>query len=230
MNTRHNAKHTDNVHLVTWLNKYIALYKDNTSIVSRRDTDARKRLLTGLSSTLSRHNGLTLDQWDALRKTHEDIERSDVNNLKTFTLTGERAEALKKIGLMMSLASTKLDNPTIRLYSSNHNMAIVLKWRNAKRSLFVHTLNSGAKLMDITPSIRQVVYYGCDREQCVKVLRILCAFAMHPKRMAQAYATKYERCGFCNRELADPRSVNVGYGPVCADNYGLPWGEAETLQ
>jgi len=24
--------------------------------------------------------------------------------------------------------------------------------------------------------------------------------------------------------LTDPRSVAVGYGPDCADNYGLPWG------
>ena len=32
-------------------------------------------------------------------------------------------------------------------------------------------------------------------------------------------------CCFCSRELSDERSTKVGYGPICADHYGLPWGE-----
>jgi hypothetical protein len=31
-------------------------------------------------------------------------------------------------------------------------------------------------------------------------------------------------CVFCARRLDDTRSVNAGYGPVCAGNLGLPWG------
>ncbi len=30
-------------------------------------------------------------------------------------------------------------------------------------------------------------------------------------------------CCFCARELTDARSVTVGYGPICAGHYGLPW-------
>jgi len=29
------------------------------------------------------------------------------------------------------------------------------------------------------------------------------------------------------RGLDDERSVSVGYGPVCAGHYGLPWGEKQ---
>jgi hypothetical protein len=32
-------------------------------------------------------------------------------------------------------------------------------------------------------------------------------------------------CCYCARELTDPRSVSMGYGPICAGNYGLPWGD-----
>ena len=32
-------------------------------------------------------------------------------------------------------------------------------------------------------------------------------------------------CVMCSRELTDPRSLAMGYGPVCADSYGLPWGD-----
>lgn len=31
-------------------------------------------------------------------------------------------------------------------------------------------------------------------------------------------------CVFCARELTDERSIEAGYGPVCADKNGLPWG------
>lgn len=32
-------------------------------------------------------------------------------------------------------------------------------------------------------------------------------------------------CSFCGLHLTNPQSVVVGYGPICADNWGLPWGE-----
>ncbi len=41
------------------------------------------------------------------------------------------------------------------------------------------------------------------------------------------------RCMFCARDLTDDRSNphrgGVGYGPVCADKYGLPWGEVKEV-
>lgn len=32
-------------------------------------------------------------------------------------------------------------------------------------------------------------------------------------------------CVFCARKLTNEASITVGYGPDCAANYGLPWGE-----
>lgn len=32
------------------------------------------------------------------------------------------------------------------------------------------------------------------------------------------------RCCYCGLPLDDPRSVEMGYGPVCARRWGLPWG------
>ncbi len=32
------------------------------------------------------------------------------------------------------------------------------------------------------------------------------------------------RCCFCNSGLSDLKSVDVGYGPICAQKWGLPWG------
>jgi hypothetical protein len=34
---------------------------------------------------------------------------------------------------------------------------------------------------------------------------------------------------FCSKKLTDERSIEVGYGRICAGHNGLPWGEvAET--
>jgi hypothetical protein len=52
-------------------------------------------------------------------------------------------------------------------------------------------------------------------------------FASEPALVAAEYGRKTGSCCFCARELTDGRSVSVGYGPVCAERYGLPWGEAQ---
>lgn len=48
-------------------------------------------------------------------------------------------------------------------------------------------------------------------------------FAQDPGKVAAAYGHKTGHCCFCRLALDDPRSLKVGYGPVCAKNYHLPW-------
>lgn len=55
-------------------------------------------------------------------------------------------------------------------------------------------------------------------------LEFLRAFSRDPVRYAKEYASESGACCYCNRPLTDERSTEVGYGPVCAKNYGLPWG------
>ena len=42
---------------------------------------------------------------------------------------------------------------------------------------------------------------------------------------AKMYGQKSGNCCFCRKELTTDKSLHAGYGPVCADNYGLAWGE-----
>lgn len=34
-------------------------------------------------------------------------------------------------------------------------------------------------------------------------------------------------CCFCGLQLTNKHSVSVGYGPICAEKWGLPWGQVE---
>jgi hypothetical protein len=50
------------------------------------------------------------------------------------------------------------------------------------------------------------------------------ALAADPAAVAKAYGVETGACCFCGLELTDKRSVDAGYGPICAEKWGLPWG------
>jgi hypothetical protein len=53
---------------------------------------------------------------------------------------------------------------------------------------------------------------------------VLAALAKNPAATASKYGRLTGKCCFCNQGLNDERSTQVGYGPVCAKSYDLPWG------
>jgi hypothetical protein len=55
---------------------------------------------------------------------------------------------------------------------------------------------------------------------------MLVAFNLDPVATAVRSAKITGACSFCSRKLTDERSVAVGYGAICAEKYGLPWGES----
>lgn len=63
------------------------------------------------------------------------------------------------------------------------------------------------------------------RDLTPPVRAFLESLAADPAGIAGAYGQQSGECCFCARELTDERSTQVGYGPVCAGNYGLPWGK-----
>ena len=64
-----------------------------------------------------------------------------------------------------------------------------------------------------------------SRAMIEDVLALLQALDADSEAVVRAYGKKTGSCCFCARTLTDGRSVAMGYGPTCADNYGLPWGD-----
>lgn len=57
-----------------------------------------------------------------------------------------------------------------------------------------------------------------------KLVELLTKFGENPARVAKAYGKLTGNCCFCHKALGlgeDQRSVKVGFGPVCAEHYGL---------
>lgn len=64
-------------------------------------------------------------------------------------------------------------------------------------------------------------------ETPASTLGFLCEIASDPKKAAIEYGRDTGSCCFCNRSLTDDKSgksVERGYGPVCATKHGLVWG------
>jgi hypothetical protein len=76
-------------------------------------------------------------------------------------------------------------------------------------------------------------YIGTDGEfhESVKCTRevstLLSNFDHDPAGVAKAHADLVGSCCFCGLTLTDQRSISVGYGPICAGNHGLPWGDGK---
>lgn len=60
------------------------------------------------------------------------------------------------------------------------------------------------------------------------VVSFLSSLAENPAKFAAEYGVKSGCCCFCNKELTTVDSVAVGYGPVCAKTWSLPWGKKAT--
>jgi len=64
-----------------------------------------------------------------------------------------------------------------------------------------------------------------DLHDDTAIVSTMQALAADPAAIGAAHGRKTGECCFCGRRLVDPRSVAVGYGPICAEHYGLPHGE-----
>lgn len=60
-----------------------------------------------------------------------------------------------------------------------------------------------------------------------KVEEALREFSADPAGVSARYGKLVGVCCFCGMALEDERSTEVGRGPVCSKNYGLPWGKKD---
>lgn len=65
---------------------------------------------------------------------------------------------------------------------------------------------------------------GCDSSTASDIVTTLRNVELDPVAAAKLYGRQTSSCCMCGRHLDTSESVTAGYGPICADKYGLPWG------
>jgi Family of unknown function (DUF6011) len=122
--------------------------------------------------------------------------------------------------------SHDLKFPKIRLQAANGGV-VVLKLNGPKSKY-----QGSIAVTDDRP-FGENSYYGRierngawipGRDSSPAIVALLDALAANPAEVASAYGKLTGNCCFCSTPLKDARSTAVGYGPICAEHFGLPWG------
>jgi len=110
--------------------------------------------------------------------------------------------------------------------------------RGARQEIFIALLQ---RVLDALQSGEQTIFVGHGKRRfggtilgdrilpfrdrlTVGIRNTIQALALDPLGTAQAMAKRLSACMYCGQRLSDDESKARGYGPICAEHYGLPWG------
>lgn len=105
---------------------------------------------------------------------------------------------------------------------------------NGGRLVLKHNGKGRVNITDGKPYGENVYYGAIDiatgsffprTEATDSVRTMLSIMEQDPASVAAQYGLKTGRCCFCGLELTNQASLLVGYGPICAEKFGLPWGQ-----
>lgn len=126
---------------------------------------------------------------------------------------------------LFEVAGSKLKYPKVRFVT---NRRVIKLQKAGERARVPGSIN----VTDDAPYGENVWYgritqdgvFHASRDADPEVVDLVQEFCEDPVKAAREYGQKSGNCCFCAKTLTDVRSVEVGYGPVCADHWGLPWG------
>ena len=130
---------------------------------------------------------------------------------------------LSRVNAMFASAKTHLKRPAIILSNGKAIVKIAFAGDCSKYAgqITVAAPTFGAGFYGrIDQSGNWFPTASCDAETSIMVRD----FAANPEAAAAAHGRLTGKCCFCNKGLTDERSTEVGYGPVCAEHFGLQWG------
>jgi hypothetical protein len=145
------------------------------------------------------------------------------------------------VQLFAAASRSNLTRPSIRLRNGEWRIRIypaprhgrhpgdfyVRAASNTTRNLYCGRIRGAGDEIISRPSrpVEDAGRFFASSECPLGVIQALREFAENPLGVASAYGRAEGHCCFCGRGLTDGRSVAMGYGPVCAEHFGLAWGD-----
>lgn len=176
-------------------------------------------------------------RWDADNKVWmipEDKADYVEGIMKAKGLDAPRAEAVREenlnfAGISKLFSESKLKRPVITLKAADGvNIRLSVAGGQSKEpgSIIITTAAAYGDRVYIGRISLSGTYTGAYRYSAQKpVVETLKAFSANPVAVAKEYGRRTGACCFCSKELTKKESLVAGYGPICAANYSLPWGE-----
>lgn len=122
-----------------------------------------------------------------------------------FTLFNRAAETLRYPAINL----TSKDGHKIRVYRATKG--------------YIAIKVDGEYVGKLVSADAQIILYSAK-----ELLPEIDTLLSNPISESSLHGKEYGRCCFCNRELDNEGSIFHGYGPICADKWGLPWSPVMT--
>ena len=120
---------------------------------------------------------------------------------------------------LFTRAATHLRYPAINMRRKNGDK---LRIYLATKGYIAITLN-GEYVGKLPAADKNIILYDSPLFNHNELMSELEAFMKRPISESALQGKEYGRCCFCNRELDNEGSIFHGYGPICAEKWGLPW-------
>lgn len=199
------------------------------SLNAARDIEQHVRRIGTFASLRQRQYAIALVQWSTQNSDARSRARVEAGAEAAAENAAQRAQQMSGIQIdrIRTLLDAALANGlrliNIRLRRGEWKIKIHSPRRQLTQSKFYVHASSGLHRI-YCGSIEGSTF--TPAEQCpLDVLQALREFNDSPERTAAAYGHATGACCFCGRALTDARSVAMGYGPICARQYGLQWGD-----
>ena len=120
---------------------------------------------------------------------------------------------------LFTRAATHLRYPAMHLRSKNGDKIRIYL---ATKGYIAITLN-GEYIGKLPAADKNIILYDSPLFNHNELINELDTLLSNPISESALQGKEYGRCCFCNRELDNEGSIQHGYGPICAEKWGLPW-------
>jgi len=143
---------------------------------------------------------------------------------------------ITKVMAMFSNARQHLKRPKITLLLDNptgfaagtvsrHARKVRFSLNEFRGRLYMNGDTYGLTYGWINIGNHELVLRQAGNDAKTELMDLLKVFCAEPEKTAILHGKLTGNCCFCSLPLSDPRSLNMGYGPICAEHWHLPWGE-----
>lgn len=133
-------------------------------------------------------------------------------------LTGD----YKAISVMFQIAGEHLKKPRVNLVT-DEGVKIRFTFDAVKNEIYINNTGRAWQESYCGKVVEQSRLIDYRSRLTADIIKTVNEFSAAPHKVALAHAKKLGRCCFCSTTLSTATSKRLGYGPTCADHYGLPW-------
>jgi hypothetical protein len=125
-------------------------------------------------------------------------------------------------------AQKKLRHPKINLKTDGGLPLRMNTSRNHPNCVFLGSGGFGSPTYGKLMRSGEIHWYSKDHAERTDVQAMVEKFAKDPVKVSADYGKLNHNCCYCSKALDTVESLDVGYGPVCAKHFDLPWGGKTT--